>query len=101
MDATIIAGLVGGGIVIAGNALVWVFGFGKTISRVETKCDSFAATINGKGGIREDIGDVRKDIEKLEVKTDGISRHVANLEGTIQTYIDMKEKLGKRRKSNT
>jgi len=101
MDGALLAGLVGGGIVVVGNALVWIFGFGKAVAKVETQCTAFAQSMNGKGGIRDDIAEVKKEVMISRERTDGISRHLGELEGIVQTYITLKEgNSGKRRKSN-
>jgi len=100
MDGAILAGLVGGGVVIIGNALVWVFGFGRTISRVETKCDSFTTIINGKGGIKDNITEIKEELVRGSERMDTMSNSLASLEGSVNTYMEIKKRNGKRSKTN-
>lgn len=66
-------------LVVIGNIIAWVYSYGKLSERVKNLDD----TINN--GICE--------------KVDGISRHVSTMEGTLVTYIQLKEKVGKRSKT--
>jgi len=70
------------GVVVAGNVIGWVYSYGKLSQRVED--------INGT------YVSMAKSLKELDGKVNGISRHVANLEGTLTTFMElMKENRGK------
>jgi cell division protein FtsL len=61
-------------VVVAANIIAWVITYCRLNERVDNMKDTLDGGKTGKDGLCE--------------KVDGISRHVANLEGTLTTFMD-------------
>jgi len=66
---TLVSLIVIGAVVIA-NIIGWVYSYGKLSQKVK------------------DLNDIAANLKDLDDRVNGISRHVATLEGTLTTFMD-------------
>jgi len=76
MDALISLIIIG--VVVIGNIIGWVYSYGRLSQKVK--------------GLDDSSHDVASSLKDLDDKVDGISRHVATLEGTLKTFMDFVRK---------
>lgn len=74
-------------VMVIGNVIGWIYSYGKLSQKVK--------------GLNDSYHEVASNLKDLDDRVDGISRHVATLEGTITTFMDfIRRNNGTRRKSN-
>jgi len=61
-------------VVVIGNIIGWVYSYGKLSQKVK--------------GLNDSYHDVATNLKDLDDRVNGLSRHVATLEGTTNTFMD-------------
>jgi len=70
------------GVVVIGNVIGWVYSYGKLSQKVK--------------GLNDSYHEVATNLKDLDDRVNGLSRHVATLEGTTNTFMDfMRRNHGK------